>query len=146
MLQLVRVFDELPEDLPELRAEALHEGFRHLERLCGEWSAGTCRFDRDGEALLVAFRTGELAGIGGMSLEPADHTASRMRRFYVRADHRQQGIGRALAGALIQEASHAGRAMTVNATNPASAGFWEAMGFRRDQRCGWTHRLAGAAD
>jgi GNAT superfamily N-acetyltransferase len=141
MLQLARVFDELPREFPILRAEALAEGFRHIERLATDFTAGIARFDAEGEALFAAFIAGELAGIGGMTLEPADPACSRLRRFYVRPDFRQQGIGRALAGALIQEALHAGRAMTVNAATPGAPGFWLAMGFRPDPRHGWTHRL-----
>lgn len=140
MVQLVRIFDALPDDFPILRAAATAEGFCHIERLAADWVSGLVRFDGEGEVLFAAYVGGALAGIGGMTIEPADASASRMRRFYVRPDFRAQGVARALAGALMQEAAHARRGMTVNAAS-TSTGFWLALGFVADARLGWTHRL-----
>ena len=53
-LELEPVLDALPVGFDALRAEALAEGFRQVERLASDWEAGTTRFDRDGEALLAA--------------------------------------------------------------------------------------------
>ncbi len=44
------------------------------------WAGGDQRFDGDGEALLGALLAGELAGIGGLSVEPsAAEPARRVR-------------------------------------------------------------------
>jgi len=145
MLQLVRILEDLPEDFPTLRAEAKAEGWTHIERLNLDWAIGTVRFDKDGEALFAAFIGGELAGIGGMVVDPVDPTASRIRKFYVRRDFREQGVARALAGALMQEAIHAGRGMTVSVATWQKPEFWENFGFRPEpgpeNRRTWTHRL-----
>jgi GNAT superfamily N-acetyltransferase len=129
-LELEPVSDALPAGFDALRAEALAEGFRQVERLAAEWEAGTTRFDRDGEALLGARLTGVLAGVGGLTTDPVVPGALRMRRFYVRPAFRRIGVGRRLVTALL--AGVAGdRSITVNAA-PASIAFWERLAFDPD--------------
>ena len=53
---------------------------------------------------------------------------------------RGRGVGRALASALMQEGLARSPSLTVHAVRPASRAFWEAMGFRPDDRNGWSHR------
>ena len=62
------VREQLPSGFDALQAEAAAEGYRHLDRLAADWLSGTTRFDRDGEALLAAYRDGVLVGIGGLTL------------------------------------------------------------------------------
>jgi hypothetical protein len=52
-IETERVIEELPTGFDELRAEAHMEGYCQIERLATDWDAGTTRFDRDGEVLLV---------------------------------------------------------------------------------------------
>src|SRR6266404_9127756 len=118
LLELEPVREALPVGFEELRAEALAEGFRQVERLAADWEAGTTRFDRDGEALLAARLNGVLAGIGGLTIEPVVPGALRMRRFYVRPAFRHIGVGRQLATALLAGVDGE-RSITVNAA-PAS--------------------------
>ena len=121
-----------------LRAEARAEGYRFVERLAVDWTSCAMRFDREGEALLAAHQKGMLAGIGGLTIEPVVPDALRMRRFYVRAAYRRNGIGRKLAIALLERARSRSKLVTVNAA-PASAAFWESLGFAPDIRDGHTH-------
>jgi hypothetical protein len=44
-LELEPVLDALPVGFNELRAEALAEGFRQVERLASDWEAGRIRFE-----------------------------------------------------------------------------------------------------
>ena len=132
------VIDELPAGFDALRAEARAEGYSFVERLATDWLSGTTRFDREGEALLAARVNGMLAGIGGLTIEPVVPNALRMRRFFVRLGYRRSGIGCKLASALLERARSAGRLVTVNAA-PASAVFWESLGFMPDPRDGHTH-------
>ena len=74
-LIIERVSGELPTGFDALSAEAAGEGYRHLTRSATEWRAGR-RFDRDGEALIVARLHGELAGIGGLTIDPTVPDAS----------------------------------------------------------------------
>ncbi len=139
-LELEPVLDALPVGFDALRAEALAEGFRQVERLASDWEAGTTRFDRDGEALLAARLNGVLVGIGGLTIEPVVLGALRMRRFYVRPAFRRIGVGGQLVMALLAGVD-GDRSITVNAA-PTSIAFWERVGFNRDPRDGHTHILS----
>lgn len=142
MLQLVRIFDDLPEDFEALSAEASGEGVRNMALLADGWRGGY-RFQHDGEALLAAFLAGTLAGLGGLSVETgATEPARRLRRFYVRPNFRRRGVATALASALIQEGLDSVGLLTVNAAaSSAAAPFWEAQGFAADASGPWTHIL-----
>jgi GNAT superfamily N-acetyltransferase len=129
--------ESLPKGFGALRADALAEGYRFVERLAADWTAGAMRFDCEGEALLSGHVAGALAGIGGLTIEPAIAGALRMRRFYVRSAFRRTGLGRQIARALLAGVS-ADRLVTVNAA-PASFSFWESLGFVPDARDGHTH-------
>jgi GNAT superfamily N-acetyltransferase len=136
--KLQHVIQELPADLDALRAEARAEGYRFVERLAVDWASGTMRFDGQGEALLAARLKTVLCGIGGLTIDPVVPDALRMRRFYVRPAYRRSGIGRMLAIALLERAQSRSGLVTVNAA-PASAAFWESLGFAPDIRDGHTH-------
>jgi GNAT superfamily N-acetyltransferase len=141
LIQLIRIIDDLPDGLPALLADAASEGVRNMALLARDWASGDQRFD--GEALLGALMAGELAGIGGLSVEPAAREpARRVRRFYVRPAFRRQGVARTLASALVQEALDQVDLLTCNAAaSPAAAPFWEAQGFSPDTSGPWTHVL-----
>lgn len=150
MLQLVRIFDELPDGFDDLVAEASDEGVRNMALLADGWApkdqARGARFQDDGEAILAAFLVGELAGIGALSVEPAaPEPARRLRRFYVRPAMRRRGVASALAAALIHEGFDSVGLLTVNARASEAAGpFWEAQGFVPDASGPWTHLLRKA--
>jgi GNAT superfamily N-acetyltransferase len=143
LIQLIRIIDALPDGIDALLADAASEGVGNTARLADAWAKGDQRFDADGEALLGALLGGELAGIGGLSVEPAAaEPARRVRRFYVRPAFRRQGVARTLACALIQEALDQVDLLTCNAAaSPAAALFWDAQGFSRDDTGPWTHVL-----
>ncbi|HJV43802.1 GNAT family N-acetyltransferase [Caulobacter sp.] len=145
MLQLVRLFDELPGGFDDLVGEASGEGVRNMALLAESWRAGA-RFQDDGEALLAAFLVGELAGIGAMSVEAATpEPARRLRRFYVRPAMRRRGVATALASALIHEGLDSVDLLTVNArASTAAPPFWESQGFVPDTSGPWTHAMRRA--
>ena len=130
--------DSLPAGFEALRREARAEGYRFVERLVAEWDAGKNRFDHAGEILLALRVADELAGIGGLTIDPVLAEALRMRRFYIRPQFRRRGLGRVLAERLLDRAL--GRAVTVNA-GAGSERFWEALGFRADPADGHSHVL-----
>jgi GNAT superfamily N-acetyltransferase len=139
-LRLDEVVDGLPAGFEALRTESQAEGYRHLDRLAADWASGAIRFKGNHEALLVACFGGDLAAIGGLTLDPVIPDALRMRRFYVAKRFRRCGIGRRLAAALLERSAQAGYPVTVNAA-AGSAPFWEALGFVADKRDGHTHVL-----
>ena len=142
IIRLERVIATLPARFAALREEARGDGHRMLDTLAAEWASGATRFDRPGEALYAAYADNVLAGIGGLTLEKAIAGALRARRFYVRIAHRRDGIGRALAERLLEDARRTGRTVTANAAAGSEA-FWEALGFVPDRRDGFTHILNG---
>jgi GNAT superfamily N-acetyltransferase len=133
------VANALPAGFAALRAEARAEGYGMLDTLAVEWASGAMRFDKPGEMLLSAYVDDVLAGIGGLTQETSIPSALRMRRFYVALAWRRDGVGRALAAALLQRS--ADRTVTCNAA-AGSEPFWEALGFVPDRRAGYTHVLA----
>ncbi|CAN5537782.1 GNAT family N-acetyltransferase [soil metagenome] len=141
MIQLIRIIDDLPDGFDALLADAASEGIVNMALLARDWASGDQRFNRDGEALLGAVLAGELAGTGGLSVEPAaSEPARRVRRFYIRPAFRRQGVARTLASALVQEAHDQVDLLTCNAAaSPAAAPFWEAQGFSPDTSGPWTH-------
>jgi GNAT superfamily N-acetyltransferase len=136
-IETERVIEELPTGFDELRAEAHMEGYCQIERLATDWDAGTTRFDRDGEVLLVVRVNETLVAIGGLTVEPVVPNALRMRRFYVRPAFRRSGVGRELVRSLLAR-MRSNQVITVNAA-PGSVPFWEAMGFTSHPRDGHTH-------
>jgi len=147
LIQLIRIIDDLPDGFDSLLADAASEGVGNMALLAQGWAGGDQRFDGDGEALLGALLAGELAGIGGLSVETAAaEPARRVRRFYVRPAFRRQDVGRTLASALVQEALDQVDLLTCNAAaSPAAGPFWEAQGFSPDVSGPWTHVLRRSA-
>lgn len=129
----------LPEDISALQSDAANEGYRFIERLIDEWETGDVRFDEPDEALLIARCDGTIAGIGGVTIDPFDQTALRMRRFYIRQSFRRHGIAKKLAAALMEDALKTGRALNVNAGTEAAPPFWERMGFKSAESQHHTH-------
>ena len=126
-MRLERVLAEMPAGFDVLKAEARAEGYRHIDRLADEWLAGTMHFERVGEALIAASLDRQLVGIGGITIDPSQPGALRMRRFYVKCSFRRAGIGRAIAENLLAHARGLGRPVTVNA-GAGSEPFWRSLG------------------
>jgi GNAT superfamily N-acetyltransferase len=140
------VLTVLPVGFETLRDEAHDEGHTHMARLAADWATGANRFGAADEALLAAFVADTLVGVGGMTIDPADKAALRMRRFYVRPAFRRHGIGRHLADALMTKARQATNRVVLNAETELAARFWEALGFVPDRRDGHTHVLPKPTD
>lgn len=143
MTQIIRVIEALPDGFDALLAEAVAEGVRNMTLLADQWASGEERFDGPDEGLFAGILGGELAAIGGVTIETgAGEPAMRMRRLYVRPAFRRSGLGRVLAGAMMQQGFAAAPLLTANARATAAAPvFWEAMGFEAVSAPGFTHRL-----
>jgi nucleoside triphosphate diphosphatase len=139
-VRLEPVIDSLPKAFHAICDEARREGYRMLDRLAAEWSAGIMRFNRSGEALFAAYADNRLVGVGGITRDPAVPSALRMRRFYVAKDFRRRGIARQLALSLLDQKRVAGRPVVVNAGTGSEA-FWESLGFTSDRQYGHTHMM-----
>lgn len=104
------------------------QGFEEeLASLPGEYA-------EPGGKLLLALLDGELAGCGGFRPAPeVDYpNACEMKRLYVRRAFRRFGLGRALAGALMDEARRAGYSVMLLDTlddMEAARGLYVTLGF-----------------
>lgn len=132
LTQIIRLTDSLPDDFAELRAEAAAEGYRFVDGLWAEWSAGQYAGTDARFTAFAAVCGGELAGVGAITPDPYDPAPDllRLRHVYVRPGHRGAGIGRVLAGALVQQGLALARRLSLNAADARAAAFWEAIGFQ----------------
>jgi len=117
--------------LEDLHAEAQSQGYHFLDTLIDDWASGAIRFDHPGEALFGVFEDGTLIAIGGLTIDPFLPSANlgRIRRVFVRAASRNQGVGQALMRALIGHARRTFPAVRLRAENADAARLYERLGF-----------------
>jgi GNAT superfamily N-acetyltransferase len=129
--------------MERLKSEAKDEGYDFLETLVEDWASGTNRFDAPGETLLGGLDEGLLVAVGGLNCDPfaGRPDMGRIRRVYVRQAGRNQGIGRALVNALVQEARAHFRCVRLRAENAGAARLYERIGFAATPGPDATHTL-----
>lgn len=142
VVNILRVVEALPHGFDVMCAEAAAEGVRNMAVLAAEFGSAEDPYVDPG-ALFAAFADGELAGVGGVTVQTGlAEPAMRMRRLYVRPTSRRTGVARALAGAMMQQGFQSARLLTLNArASEAAPPFWEAIGFERVDWPGITHAL-----
>ncbi len=153
-VRLIKAADPLPAGLDDLAIEATAAGIRNVGTLIQQWESGDNRFNREGEALIIAVASGRVqsdfasqsgvaaVGVGGLSQCPDVPGALRVRRFYVATAWRRRGIARAIALRLISTGFAHTETLTCNARASAAAPpFWEHLGFEPTDRPGITHVL-----
>jgi GNAT superfamily N-acetyltransferase len=141
--QILR-FETLPESFPALLAVALAEGHAFPERLRDRWRNGAYLDDANAALMGVLDGAGALIAIGAQTADQYDPHPDhrRLRHFYVMPSHRRTGVGRALAGALIQDALDKAPILHLRASSPVSIAFWNAMGFEEvKDHPDHTHRM-----
>lgn len=119
--------------LGPLVADAERDGHRFVTRLVGEWQDGSNRFDRPGERLYVATVGDELAGAGGLNVDPyaSDPAVGRVRHLYVAGRYRRRGVGSALLDTIVTGARGRFDRLRLRTRNPAADVFYVARGFER---------------
>ena len=130
MISIRKIELPLP-GLERLQSEARDEGYDFIETLVDEWASASNRFDAPGEALCGHLDQGLLVAVGGLNSDPfaGRPDMGRIRRVYVRAAWRNQGIGRALMTALIDQAGSHFRCVRLRAENAGAARLYESLGF-----------------
>ena len=123
----------LPPSLDALLTESEQEGVRFVRRLVDEWTAGTNRFDRPGEAIFVARIGGRIVGVCGLNIDPyaAGPRVGRVRHLYVLLAERRLSVGRQLVAAVLEAARGQFSRLRLRTANPAAARLYESLGFRR---------------
>jgi GNAT superfamily N-acetyltransferase len=129
--------------MEQLRSEAQEEGYDFVDTLVEDWASATNRFDGAGETLMGGLDEGLLVAVGGLNCDPfaGRPDMGRIRRVYVRQAWRNQGAGRALMTALIQEARAYFRCVRLRAENAGAARLYERMGFVATPGPDATHTL-----
>jgi len=128
----------------ELLAESEDAGFRFLRRLKEDWLNKANRFDKEGEGLFLLWKADELIGIGGINRDPycQNKKIGRLRRFYIKADQRSQGLGALLLKYIIAEKGKAFQEIQLYTDTESAARFYEKQGFERVfQNSHFSHRL-----
>lgn len=122
--------------LAPLVEESSGEGFRHLQRLVSDYDSGRNRFDKEGEALFLAYHRHGIAGVGGLNRDPYSEgfKVGRVRRVYVSPGARRLGIGRLMMDAIILEAGKHYVTLVLKTDNPAADGFYRSIGFSVDRK------------
>lgn len=121
-------------------AASRREGFEFVARLVHEQAAGY--FGKPGTALFGAYDA-ELLGVGGLTPDPyIDRPdTGRVRHLYVLPAHRAEGIGRALIGAITEEARLYYRVLRLRTDTQTAAAFYRALGFSTITQPHATHVL-----
>jgi len=123
---------ELPvPGMEQLHSEAQQEGYDFIQTLVDDWETGENRFKAPGEALIGCFDQGLIVAVGGLNCDPfaGRPDIGRIRRVFVRRAWRNQGVGRSLVAALVEEARNHFRSVRLRAENADAARLYERMGF-----------------
>jgi GNAT superfamily N-acetyltransferase len=114
--------------------ESVREGFRHIKRLVNDYVTGINRFDKEGEALFIAFQNSDIVGVCGLNRDPFSNSkeAGRVRRLYVLPRVRGLGIGRLLMDSIIAEARKNYSMLVLKTDNPKADVFYRSIGFSVD--------------
>jgi GNAT superfamily N-acetyltransferase len=120
-------------DLLRLNDLAKSENIQVVSKLISSWSDSKAFFGDRGEGLWIARTTesGEVIGVGGITICPTLPGCRRVRRFYISPHWRRRGVATALANRCIERAKSAG-ILTVTCHAAASTmapRFWESIGF-----------------
>ncbi|MGA1361810.1 MAG: GNAT family N-acetyltransferase [Ilumatobacteraceae bacterium] len=120
-------------DLLQLNDFAKSENINVVSNLISSWSDNRSFFGERGEGLWIARTTesGEVIGVGGITICPTFMESRRVRRFYIAPHWRRRGVATALANQCIERAKSAGvSTLTCHAAASAMAPkFWESIGF-----------------
>ena len=133
----------VPTDLLQLEEYSRLENIRVVSSLISSWTEDETFFGEIGEGLWIAQAavSGEVIGVGGITICPTRPECRRVRRFYISPQWRRRGVATALAHRCIERAKSAGvSSLTCHAAASAMAPrFWESIGFVPVEDSGITH-------
>jgi len=132
-------------NLLRLNDLAKSENVNVVSKLISSWSDNNSFFDEQGEGLWIArtIESGEVIGVGGITICPTRPECRRVRRFYIAPHWRRRGVATALANQCIERAKSAGvSTVTCHASASTMAPrFWESIGFEPVEDSDITHLM-----
>lgn len=132
---VTKIRNLLNHDLHPLVQESKEEGFRFVERLLNDYREGTNRFNKQGEALYGIYdEEKKLVAVGGLNVDPSSSGTGRVRRFYVKKECRNEGIGTLLLKQIILDARRSFGALVLNTDTVKADHFYTSFGFTKGNR------------
>lgn len=112
--------------------ESTRAGYQLVQRTIDDWKNGTNRFSGPGEKLWGLFLGPDLVGICGLNRDPymQEPNVGRVRHLYVMEAHRLKGYATLLMNVVIHEAKQHFAVLRLFTGNPATAKFYEKLGFQ----------------
>ncbi|UTE78353.1 GNAT family N-acetyltransferase [Rossellomorea sp. KS-H15a] len=133
--RVVTITNLLEQDLHTLVQESKEDGFGFVERLLNDYREGTNRFNKQGEALYGIYDHGnELIAVGGLNVDPTSAEKGRVRRFYVKKEHRNEGIGTLLLKQIIFDARRSFNVLVLHTDTEKANHFYTSFGFTKGDR------------
>ena len=128
--RVVTITNLLQHDLNTLVKESKEDGFRFVERLWNDYKNGINGFDKPGEALYGIYNEKkELVAVGGLNIDPDTAEAGRVRRFYVKKECRNEGLGTLLLNRIIQDARPFFHILVLHTDTEKADRFYTSFGF-----------------
>ena len=133
-LRIQKVADLQVDALSEILLESKSSGFNAISRLIADWTSGSNRFDRPGEALFLAQQADRCIGTCGLNFDPYAQSATvgRIRRLYVLSHYRRQGVGSSLVKQVISEACLSFEWLHVRTDSLSGDLLYRSLGFLPD--------------
>ncbi|PFG03513.1 GNAT family N-acetyltransferase [Bacillus sp. es.034] len=133
--RVVTITNLLEHEVNTLVQESKEEGFRFVERLLNDYQDGTNCFNKQGEALYGIYsEEDELLAVGGLNVDPTSAETGRVRRFYVKKEYRNEGIGTLLLKQIILDAKRSFRVLVLNTDTEKADHFYTSFGFTKGNR------------
>ncbi|ANU26538.1 GNAT family N-acetyltransferase [Planococcus versutus] len=122
-------------NVSKLVEESEAEGYRFLRRLVDQYEDGSNTFDQVDEVLYGVWdHQDHLLAIGGLNRDPysTKDGVGRLRRFYISANARRQGVGTKLLQKILEDAKGHFNELVVRTDSSAADAFYRANGFSGD--------------
>lgn len=118
-------------ELEPLILESVADGFGFIQRLSDDYVSGKHRFDGPQDRLFSIHVEGAMAAVGGFTPDSysGDPAVGRVRRVYVLAKYRRQGLGRVLLRAIVAEAKGYFETLVLRTDTERAAAFYRSIGF-----------------
>ncbi len=122
-------------NVSKLVEESEAEGYRFLRRLVDQYEDGSNTFNQTDEVLYGVWdHQDHLLAIGGLNRDPysTKDSVGRLRRFYISANARRQGVGTKLLQKILENAQGHFDELVVRTDSSAADAFYRANGFSGD--------------